>query len=139
MDQIVSFDSSPFGEQRRRVFFLGFALRIFRFVHANRNDSNFTLFVHRFVPTATRRLSFESKTFVSLSFAPNVSVFQVFDRTIGGVHVRIYQPEETIELEQKTTLIYFHGGGFVLGSIETYDQATYLLANLTRTTLISVE
>jgi len=64
---------------------------------------------------------------------------KVFDRKIAGVHVRIYQPEETIEFEQKTTLVYFHGGGFVLGSIETYDQATYLLANLTRTTLISVE
>lgn len=64
---------------------------------------------------------------------------KVFDRKIRGVHVRIYQPEETIEFEQKTTLVYFHGGGFVLGSIETYDQATYLLANLTRTTLISVE
>ncbi len=41
--------------------------------------------------------------------------------------------------EEKTTMIYFHGGGFLLGSIETYDQATYRLANLTRTTLIAVE
>jgi len=36
-------------------------------------------------------------------------------------------------------MIYFHGGGFLLGSIETYDQATYLLANLTRMTVVSVE
>ncbi|UJR20690.1 hypothetical protein I4U23_023811 [Adineta vaga] len=36
-------------------------------------------------------------------------------------------------------MIYLHGGGFALGSIETYDQATYLLANLTRTIVIAVE
>ncbi len=64
---------------------------------------------------------------------------QVYDRKISNVNVRIYEPEEFIDYEQKTTMIYFHGGGFLLGSIETYDQATYLLANLTRTILIAVE
>jgi acetyl esterase/lipase len=42
-------------------------------------------------------------------------------------------------MDKQTTMIYFHGGGFILGSIDTYDQANYLLANLTRTTLIAVE
>jgi acetyl esterase/lipase len=55
------------------------------------------------------------------------------------VNVRIYEPEEFIHYENKTTMIYFHGGGFLLGSIETYDQATYRLANLTRTVLVAVE
>ena len=61
------------------------------------------------------------------------------DRRIENVKVRIYEPEESIPFSEQTTVIYFHGGGFVLGSIETYDQATYLLANLTRATVISVE
>ena len=64
---------------------------------------------------------------------------KVYDRKISNVHVRIYQPEEFIDYKEKTTIIYFHGGGFLLGSIETYDQATYRLANLTRTTLVAVE
>ena len=58
---------------------------------------------------------------------------------IGNVKVRIYEPEELISYEEKTTMIYFHGGGFALGSIETYDQATYLLANLTRIKTVAVE
>lgn len=61
------------------------------------------------------------------------------DRKIDNVDIRIYEPEESIRFSEQTTVIYFHGGGFVLGSIETYDQATYLLANLTRATVISVE
>ncbi|CAF4516940.1 unnamed protein product [Rotaria magnacalcarata] len=64
---------------------------------------------------------------------------KVYDRKIANVHVRIYEPEESIDHEEKTTIIYFHGGGFLLGSIETYDQATYRMANLTRTTLFAVE
>jgi len=64
---------------------------------------------------------------------------KVYDTKISNIHVRIYEPEESINYEKKTTIIYFHGGGFFLGSIETYDQATYLLANLTRTTVIAVE
>ncbi|CAF0983426.1 unnamed protein product [Rotaria sp. Silwood1] len=64
---------------------------------------------------------------------------KVYDRKIANVSVRIYEPEELIDYEKKTAIIYFHGGGFLLGSIETYDQATYLMANLTRTTLIAVE
>ena len=58
---------------------------------------------------------------------------------ISNVNVRIYEPQEAISFEKKAAIIYFHGGGFLLGSIETYDQATYLLANLTRVTLVSVE
>ncbi|CAF3647451.1 unnamed protein product [Rotaria sordida] len=64
---------------------------------------------------------------------------KVYDRKIANVSVRIYEPEELINYEKKTVMIYFHGGGFLLGSVETYDQATYLMANLTRTTLIAVE
>ncbi|CAF1369522.1 unnamed protein product [Adineta steineri] len=64
---------------------------------------------------------------------------KVYDKEISGIHTRIYEPEEMISYEKKTTIIYFHGGGFAVGSIETYDQATYLLANLTRTIVIAVE
>ena len=63
MDQIVSFESFPL-EINRRVS-SGFTLRIFRFVHSNRDDSDSTLSFHRFVPTAARRISFESTPFGS--------------------------------------------------------------------------
>lgn len=86
-------------------------------------------------------MSFKSKhkLFFQIIFLLKFFLPKVYDRKISDVNVRIYQPEESIPYEQQTTLIYFHGGGFLLGSIETYDQANYRLANLTRTTLIAVE
>jgi acetyl esterase len=51
----------------------------------------------------------------------------------------MYEPKELANVEKMPTIIYFHGGGFLLGSIDTHDQVTYVLANLTRALVISVE
>ena len=53
--------------------------------------------------------------------------------------VRIFEPEELANVDQMPTIIHFHGGGFLLGCRDTYDQVTYALANLTRALVISVE
>ena len=55
-----------------------------------------------------------------------------------NVTVRMYEPEELVNVDKMPTIIHFHGGGFLLGSIDTYDQATYVLSNLTRALVISV-
>lgn len=64
---------------------------------------------------------------------------KVYDRKILNVSVRIYEPEELANVDLMPTIIHFHGGGFLLGCRETYDQVTYALANLTRALVISVE
>ncbi len=66
-------------------------------------------------------------------------VLQIYDKRILNVSVRIYQPEELADEDKMPTIIHFHGGGFLLGCRETYDQVTYALANLTRALVISVE
>ncbi|CAF0754839.1 unnamed protein product [Adineta ricciae] len=64
---------------------------------------------------------------------------QIYDRKILNVSVRIFEPEELANVDQMPTIIHFHGGGFLLGCRDTYDQVTYALANLTRALVISVE
>ena len=54
-----------------------------------------------------------------------------------GVPVRIYRPVETSEPSR--ALVYFHGGGFVVGSIETHDGVARALARRTPCVVVSVD
>ena len=62
------------------------------------------------------------------------------DRTIpgsgGDIPVRVYTPDAADPLP---ILVYYHGGGWVIGSIETHDNTCRALANLTPCIVVSVE
>lgn len=62
------------------------------------------------------------------------------DRTIPGPHgdipVRIYTPEGTTPLP---VVVYFHGGGWVLGSIASHDTSCRSIANASGAIVISVD
>jgi len=51
-------------------------------------------------------------------------VGEIVDRTIGGpggrLRVRIYRPAGSVA-RLLPTILYFHGGGWVIGSLEAYD------------------
>jgi acetyl esterase len=64
-------------------------------------------------------------------------VHAVEDRDADGVPIRIYRPVETSELSR--ALVYFHGGGWVVGSIETHDGICRALAARTPCVVISVD
>ncbi len=64
-------------------------------------------------------------------------VFAVEDRDADGVPVRIYRPVETSEPSR--ALVYFHGGGFVIGSIETHDGVARALATRAKCVVVSVD
>ncbi|QSW99778.1 alpha/beta hydrolase [Haloterrigena alkaliphila] len=69
-----------------------------------------------------------------------IAVESVEDRTIDGpggdLPVRIYQPAgET----PRPTILFFHGGGFVLGSVDAYDKTCRKLAAETGYTVASLE
>lgn len=67
-------------------------------------------------------------------------VAHVRDATIPGpagpIPIRVYRPEGPAPLP---TLVYFHGGGWVLGSIETHDGICRALANAGTCQVVSVE
>ena len=68
------------------------------------------------------------------------AVARVEDRTIPAAHgdipVRIYHPDGTGALP---ALVYFHGGGWVVGSIDTADGICRSLANGAGCVVVSVE
>jgi len=69
---------------------------------------------------------------------PGDPVAEVEDRRIPGpageIPVRIYAPERP-----RGVLVYFHGGGWVIGSLETHDAPLRALANTAGCTVISVD
>jgi acetyl esterase len=69
-----------------------------------------------------------------------VSVYRVEDRTISGtagpIPIRIYTPAGVGPLP---VLVYFHGGGWVLGSIETHDPLCRELTRAVGCIVVSVD
>ena len=69
---------------------------------------------------------------------PGEDVAEVVDGVVGdgvgdGVPVRTYRPEGA-----HGTTVYVHGGGWVVGTLDTYDPLCRALANSSGTTVVSV-
>jgi acetyl esterase len=71
---------------------------------------------------------------------PQHDVYAVEDRTVPGpaadVPLRVFRPNADPALP---ALVWFHGGGWVLGSIETEDHLCRLLCDSAQAVVISVE
>ena len=71
---------------------------------------------------------------------PVPEITSVEDRTIpgpaGDIPVRIYspQPDDTLPI-----VVYFHGGGWVIGDLETHDRECRLLANQVPCVVVAVD
>jgi acetyl esterase len=71
-------------------------------------------------------------------FGPVDSMFSVEDReTDTGVPARIYRPDDSAG--PSPALVFFHGGGWVVGSIETHDGIARALANRSGCVVVSVD
>lgn len=79
----------------------------------------------------TARAGMEAMTVPSL-----VSLHEVTDVDANGVRLRIYRPNDR---RDKGALVYFHGGGWVIGSIDTHDDVCRKLAMLLDHVVISVD
>lgn len=56
----------------------------------------------------------------------------------GSIPVRIYRPENLAD-EQAPATVYFHGGGWSLGDIDTHDKVTRRLAHTSGGAVVSVD
>jgi len=72
--------------------------------------------------------------------APEIALASVEDLDVpgpaGGVRVRVYRPEGE---GARPALVYFHGGGWVIGSVETHDGTCRELAHGAGCVVVSVE
>jgi len=76
---------------------------------------------------------------VALSMGPGEPVARTEDLTIpgplGAIPVRIYAPHERSPLP---VLVYFHGGGWVVGNLDTADQFCRMIANAADCVVVSI-
>lgn len=61
---------------------------------------------------------------------------QAASRSGQPIRVRIYRPEAKGALP---VLVYYHGGGWVIGNIETIDRSMRLLADIAKVIVVSVD
>lgn len=95
--------------------------------------------LHTLTPAEARRMRTEA---ARLSAGHAVEpVFAVHDELLGGpdgpLPVRIYEPEGWVSGDG--SIAYFHGGGWVLGDLETHDALCRALANASRLRLMATD
>ena len=70
-------------------------------------------------------------------------IFHTEDRRITGpgsdIAMRIYKPREVRISEKLPILMWFHGGGFVIGSLDTHDSVCRMLANQADCIVVAVD
>ena len=75
--------------------------------------------------------------------APPEAVYQAEDRRIGGpdadIPVRVYWPREPRMAAPLPVLLWLHGGGWVVGSLQSYDAVCRVLTNLADCIVVSVD
>lgn len=88
-------------------------------------------------PVADIRAAYDETCLYWNASPPAMAV--VTDTALEGPHgelrARIYRPSEAV----LPGLLYFHGGGFMLGSVETHDTMCRLLAREAQAAVISVD
>jgi acetyl esterase len=57
----------------------------------------------------------------------------------GEIAVRIYRPTDSLPGEPMPTIVYYHGGSWIIGDVDTHDAATRQIARQVRAVVISVD
>jgi acetyl esterase len=63
-------------------------------------------------------------------------IAEIRDTEVGGVRARVYRPHGTAVVP---TVVYLHGGGFVIGDLDTHDLAVRFLATDLGAVVVSVD
>ena len=63
-------------------------------------------------------------------------IYQTRDVDAGGVPARLYRPDDRTDLG---LLVFLHGGGWVIGNLDTHDNICRILSNSSGHAVLSVE
>jgi acetyl esterase len=81
------------------------------------------------------REAFRTLNVLAARLVPRTEVGSVEDVSDGPVPMRAYRPEG----ERIATLMFIHGGGFVIGDLDSYDAQCRILCNRVGVTVVSVD
>lgn len=100
-----------------------------------------SLELYRFSPEKARLNSSKKSSGIGMFLDfPAIPLFHISDKKITGrngqIPIRIYLP---VDEDNLPIIMYFHGGGFVISSIETHDKICRRLARDNHTVVISVD
>lgn len=98
----------------------------------NKNKKDFTE-----LPVSEGRIMMDKEAELAAISRPEVH--SVEKKTIGGVPCRVYREKAPEDKKNDYVLVYLHGGGWVLGSLDSHDTACRYLANVTRADVVSVD
>lgn len=93
------------------------------------------------MPPLAARASFRAGSFASQPLPPQLGLVEDFTipGPAGELPVRRYRPANTGEREALAALVFFHGGGFTVGDIDTHDTLCRQLCDQGRVTVLSVD
>jgi acetyl esterase len=97
--------------------------------------------MHQMTPQAARAAYARGAEVLDLPRAPLALVQDTAFTARDGVRIaaRLYAPREPHPYQPLPTLLYFHGGGFTVGSIETHDSLCRQLSLLADCAVLSVD
>jgi acetyl esterase len=95
--------------------------------------------LHTLSPEAARAQSAVGTAKIALNLEPVAGVDNMdIDGPGGPLPIRIYHPANA-PVGPRPIILYYHGGGFVIGTIDTHDSIPRVLANRSGAIVISVE
>lgn len=57
----------------------------------------------------------------------------------SSIHVRLYRPEKGVAGRQLPIVVFFHGGGFVIGDLDTHDELCREISSRVEALVVSVD
>jgi len=91
---------------------------------------------HTLAPADARRFYLERRFFTQPDPA---EVARVEDRATDGVPLRLYRPLGSAAEAVLPALVYFHGGGWVIGDLDTHDSLCRQLCNASGCAVVAVD
>src|SRR5262245_48124970 len=93
------------------------------------------------LPPADARAYYLERRFFTQPEPPHVAAMHDLEAPgpAGAIRLRSYRPLGTPDDAVLPVLVYFHGGGWVIGDLESHDTLCRELCNLSGTAVIAVE
>ncbi len=92
--------------------------------------------VHTLTPEQARA-AYRERRFVTQPVAPEVAL--VCDLRAGEIPLRLYRPLGSQPQQVLPVLVYYHGGGWVIGDLDTHDTLCRELANGSGCAVVAVD